>query len=119
MPTPEGNMLASPDNGDIFARTLIVNLMEIVILEKRVFDALIENANALARQVETLKRTCGDYKIAKWLDGEQVCRLLRISQRQLQTMRDKRIIGCTRLNRRFFYKPQEVERLIAASASKA
>lgn len=86
--------------------------MEIVILEKRVFKALLENAHALVRQVEALKRTCGDYRLASWLDGEQVCRLLHISPRQLQTLRDRRSIGCTRLNRRFFYKPQEVERLL-------
>jgi hypothetical protein len=48
----------------------------------------------------------------KWLDGEEVCRLLRISPRTLQSLRDNRTIGCTQINRKFYYKPEEIERLM-------
>ncbi|WP_288877944.1 helix-turn-helix domain-containing protein, partial [Phascolarctobacterium succinatutens] len=43
---------------------------------------------------------------------EEVCGQLRISPRTLQTLRDRRLIGYSQINRRFYYKPEEVKRLI-------
>ena len=37
---------------------------------------------------------------------------MRISPRTLQTLRDRRLIGYSQINRRFYYKPEEVRRLI-------
>ena len=45
-------------------------------------------------------------------DLEEVCGQLRISPRTLQTLRDRRLIGYSQINRRFYYKPEEVKRLI-------
>ncbi len=44
--------------------------------------------------------------------GRGVCGQLRISPRTLQTLRDRRLIGYSQINRRFYYKPEEVKRLI-------
>lgn len=87
-------------------------MMEIVIIEKKTFEALLSGVEALTGKVDALCRCCSDRRVSKWLDGEQVCRLLRISPRTLQTLRDNRIIGCTQINRKFYYKPEEVERLL-------
>ena len=48
----------------------------------------------------------------RWLTGEEVCGQLRISPRTLQALRDRRLIGYSQINRRFYYKPEEVKRLI-------
>lgn len=53
--------------------------MEIVIIEKKTFEALLSGVGTLTEKVNTLYRRCGDRKINKWLDGEEVCRLLHIS----------------------------------------
>ncbi len=52
----------------------------------------------------------------RWLTGEEVCGQLRISPRTLQTLRDRRLIGYSQINRRFYYKPEEVKRLYRLSA---
>ena len=52
--------------------------MEIVIVEKRTFEALLTAAGTLAAKVDALHRRCGDRQGCKWLDGEDVCRILRI-----------------------------------------
>ena len=51
-------------------------------------------------------------RLERWLTGEEVCGQLRISPRTLQTLRDRRLIGYSQINRRFYYKPEEVRRLI-------
>lgn len=86
--------------------------MEIVILEKKTFEALLTEVQTLTAKVGALYHRCNDRKMNNWLDGEDVCRLLHISQRTLQTLRDNRLIGCSQINRKFYYKPQEIERLL-------
>lgn len=71
--------------------------MEIVIIEKKTFEALLSGVGTLTEKVNTLYRRCGDRKMNKWLDGEDVCRLLHISQRTLQTLRDNRLIGFSQI----------------------
>lgn len=90
--------------------------MEIVIVEKKTFEALLAAAGTLAAKVDALHRRCGDRQGCKWLDGEDVCRILRISPRTLRIMRDNRAIGFTQVNRKFYYKPEEVKRLLKGAA---
>ena len=55
--------------------------MEIVIVEKKTFEALLAAAGTLAAKVDALQRRCGDRQGCKWLDGEDVCRMLSGSRR--------------------------------------
>ncbi len=86
--------------------------MEIVIIEKKAFEALLSGVGALTEKVSALHERCNDKRMSNWLDGENVCRLLHISPRTLQTLRNNRLIGFSQINRKFYYKPDEVERLL-------
>ncbi len=86
--------------------------MEVVIIEKKTFEALLADVGTLMEKVNVLSHKCNDRRLSNWLDGEDVCRMLRISPRTLQTLRDNRMIACSQINRKFFYKPEEVERLL-------
>lgn len=86
--------------------------MEIVIVEKKTFEALLTATETLVGKVGALCRRCNDKQMQKWLDGQEVCRLLRISPRTLQSLWDNRTIGCTQINRKFYYKLEEIERLM-------
>lgn len=90
--------------------------MEIVIVEKKTFEALLAAAETLAGKVGELCRHCSDRREKKWLDGQEVCRLMRISPRTLQTLRDNRMIAFAQVNRKFYYRPEEVERLLKEAA---
>lgn len=86
--------------------------MEIVIIEKDTYEALLSAVGALTEKVNALHHRCNDKTMSNWLDGEEACRQLRISPRTLQKLRDNRLIGFSQINRKFYYKPQEVERLL-------
>lgn len=87
--------------------------MEIVILEKKTFEYLLSNVQRLTEEVDSLARRCNDKRLEKWMDSRQVCETLRIGERTLQTLRSKRLIAYTRIGRRFYYHPQEVERVLS------
>ena len=89
--------------------------MEIVVLEKKAFEQLMDETNRLTQRVELLSRKCQDKRFQKWLTGEEVCDILKISQRSLQTMRSKHKICYAQLGRKFYYRPEEVELVIKQS----
>lgn len=86
--------------------------MEVITIEKKCFNELLLLVKALTQRVGTLNEKCKDKTMNSWLDGQEVCFVLNISPRTLQTLRDKRLIGYTQINRKFFYKPEEVNRLL-------
>lgn len=86
--------------------------MEIVVIEKNAFETLLAETQRLARKVEILSQKCQDKRLQKWLTGEDVCAILKISQRTLQTMRSKHKICYAQLGRKFYYRPEEVELVI-------
>ena len=89
--------------------------MEIIAIEKKAFETLLAETQRLTRQVELLSQKCQDKRLQKWLTGEDVCAILKISQRTLQTMRSKHKICYAQLGRKFYYRPEEVELVIKQS----
>ena len=83
--------------------------MEIVSIEKKTFEMMLASFNALSEKV---RRKSDGGRLERWLTGEEVCGQLRISPRTLQSLRDRRLIGYSQMNRRFYYRPEEVRRLI-------
>jgi len=90
--------------------------MDIVVLEKKAFEQLIEETHRLTERVELLSRKCQDRRLQKWLTGEEVCAILKISPRSLQTMRSKHKICYAQMGKKFFYRPEEVELVIKQSS---
>ncbi|MBQ3768075.1 MAG: helix-turn-helix domain-containing protein [Prevotella sp.] len=91
--------------------------MDIVVLEKKAFEQLLTETRQLTQRVELLSRMCEDKRLQKWLTSEDVCDILKISQRSLQAMRSKHKICYTQLGRKFYYRPEELELVIKQSGT--
>jgi len=48
----------------------------------------------------------------KWLDNQEVCLLLKVSPRTLQTLRDNGTLAYTQICHKTYYKPGDVESII-------
>ena len=95
--------------------TAILRIMEVVIIERKAFEALMMDVSSLTENVNRLCGREGDRRMAKWRDNEEVCRLLRLSPRTLQTMRDKGLIACSQIGKKFYYRREDLESLVADS----
>lgn len=95
-----------------FAGNQIFINMEIVSIERKVFESMLEDIASLTEKVGVLERKSRDRRMDKWLDTDEVCALLRISPRKLLMLRDRRLIACSQINRKFYYKPEEVGRVM-------
>lgn len=86
--------------------------MEIVIIEKTAFEMLLAGVKALEDRVRTLAEKGGDRRLAEWMDTEDVCRVLHVTPKTLQTIRDRHGIAFSQIGRKFYYKPEDVQRLV-------
>lgn len=85
--------------------------MEIVNIEARTFEAMLSRFEAFAQKVEKL---CDgqDKNLQRWLDNQEVCHILNISKRTLQTYRDNGTLPYTQISHKIYYKPEDVEQVI-------
>ena len=59
-----------------------------------------------------------DKGLGDWLDNQDVCQILNISPRTLQTLRDNGMLAYSQINRKVYYKPEDVERILYVVAGR-
>lgn len=85
--------------------------MEVITIEKSTWERLLQEMQVLTARVEMLSHKCQDRKLSKWIDNDNACELLRISPRSLQELRHKHKICYAQIGRKFYYRPEEIERV--------
>jgi len=84
--------------------------MDIIAIESRTFEQMKERFKDFSKQVKSI---CGDSQgKEQWLGNEDVCGLLQISPRTLQSYRDNGILPFSQIGRKCYYKVSDVEQLI-------
>ena len=86
--------------------------MEIISLEKKAFDMMMTHFEQLTNRVQMFCRKFDDKRLNQWYDNQDVCLILRISPRTLQTLRDNGSLPYTQINRKTYYKPEDVQNVI-------
>ena len=59
-----------------------------------------------------------DKRLGEWLDNQDVCQMLNISPRTLQTLRDNGTLAYSQINHKVYYKPEDVERILHVVAGR-
>jgi hypothetical protein len=87
--------------------------MEITAIESRTFEQMKERFKDFSEQVKNL---CGDNQNKeKWLGNDDVCSLLQISKRTLQSYRDNGTLPYSQIGRKCYYRALDVESLVSQS----
>lgn len=86
--------------------------MEIINIEARTFEAMMERFEALTQRVETICKDYNGNERKQWLDSQEVCIILNVSKRKLQYLRDKGELGYTMIAHKVFYRPEDVQGMI-------
>ncbi len=86
--------------------------MEIVTIDAETFEKMLSKFEHFAERVEQLSRLHGPRDMGQWLDNQDVCLLLKISPRTLQTLRDNGTLAFSRINHKIYYKPEDVEKIV-------
>lgn len=86
--------------------------MELVVIEKNAYLRLKQQVEDLSTQIEAVKKKFGSVEKEKWMDAQEVCLVLNISKRSLQSYREYGIIPCSFIGRKYVYKESDLARIL-------
>lgn len=92
--------------------------MEVMVIEKATFERMLSGFEDFAKKVERLCRVHEDLGEREWLDSDDVCRLLGISPRTLQTMRENGTLAYSKISHKVYYRPEDVKAVFPAVETK-
>ena len=86
--------------------------MNIVNIDAETFERMLLKFELFANRTEALCRLYGEKDISEWLDNQEVCQILNISKRTLQTLRDNGTLAYSKMSHKIYYKPEDVEKIL-------
>jgi hypothetical protein len=86
--------------------------MEVISIERSTYEELLTSFNSFVAQMRAMADRGTDTKLGEWLDNQDVCQMLNISPRTLQTLRDNGTLAYSQINRKVYYKPEDVEGIL-------
>lgn len=87
--------------------------MGIVNVESRTFERMLTRFEEFARRMDALCHALRIGEPEPWLDNQQVCQLLNISKRTLQTLRSNGSLSYTQINHKIYYRAEDVRSFLA------
>ena len=95
------------------AITTKMKYMEIVSIERKTFEAMVAKFDRFVRRMDAICQRHGEKTMGEWMDNQDVCRMLNISPRTLQTLRDNGTLAYSQINHKTYYRPEDVQRIIS------
>ena len=86
--------------------------MEVISIERSTYEELLTSFNSFVSQMKAMAGRGTDKRLGEWLDNQDVCQMLNISPRTLQTLRDNGTLAYSQINRKVYYKPEDVEGIL-------
>ena len=92
--------------------------MEVISIERSTYEELLTSFNSFVAQMKAMAGRGNGKKLGDWLDNQDVCQILNISPRTLQTLRDNGTLAYSQINRKVYYKPEDVKRILHVVADR-
>lgn len=89
--------------------------MKIINIEERAYNMMMARFQTLAERVDQISKSRGDKSLKTWLENQEVCAILSISMRTLQTYRDNGTIAYSQIGHKIFYRIEDVEQLLKSA----
>ena len=92
--------------------------MEIISIEARAYEAMISRFQAVTQKVAALRKRSESKELKEWLDGQDVCEILGITKRTVQTLRETGKLGFTMIAHKVYYRSEDVKKFLDASLTR-
>ena len=87
-------------------------MIEIVNIEKTAYDKFVGQFERFVKKMTEMGNRGTNKCLGDWLDNDEVCRILKISKRTLQTLRDNGTLAYSQINHKTYYKQEDVQSVI-------
>ena len=92
--------------------------MEVISIERSTYEELLTSFNSFVTQMRAMADKGTGKKLGEWLDNQDVCQMLNVSPRTLQTLRDNGTLAYSQINRKVYYKPEDVDSVLHVVADR-
>lgn len=92
--------------------------MDIIGIETATYEKTIKEIENFLDSVQLLIQETSQKQKSEWLDNQEVCLLLKISPRTLQNLRDTGQISYSQLERKIYYKKEDINKYIEKNTPK-
>jgi hypothetical protein len=92
--------------------------MEVISIERSTYEELLTSFNSFVTKMKEMASRGSDKGLGNWLDNQDVCQMLNISPRTLQTLRDNGTLAYSQINRKVYYKSKDVESILYVVAGR-
>ena len=92
--------------------------MEVISIEHSTYEELLTSFNSFVNQMKAMASRGTDKRLGEWLDNQDVCQILNLSPRTLQTLRQNGTLAYSQIEHKIYYKPEDVERIIPLVVSR-
>ena len=92
--------------------------MEVIAIERSTYEELLTSFNSFVTKMKEMASRGNDKGLGDWIDNQDVCQMLNISPRTLQTLRDNGMLAYSQINHKVYYKPEDVERILHVMAGR-
>lgn len=82
--------------------------MEIVSIEVKAYEKMQYAFTSLNQKIQRLYNLQQDKGLSEWMDNQDVCSILNISPRTLQSLRNSRKITYSQIERRIYYNKKDI-----------
>ena len=87
-------------------------MIEIVNIEKKTYEEFVGQFEGFVKKMTEMGNRGTNKCLGDWLDNDDVCRILRISKRTLQTLRDNGTLPYFKLGGKVLYRESDLEELL-------
>ena len=84
--------------------------MKIIVVGSKAYQEFVSRIENIERKIMAQETPMPSDK--EWVDGEPVCRYLKIGKRTLQRLRSQQIINYSLLNHKIYYTLEEVKLML-------
>ncbi len=92
--------------------------MEVIIIEKKTFEEMTAKFDEFVKRIENACLRNSAKGMGEWLDNQDVCRILNISPRTLQTLRDNGTLAYSQIHHKIYYKARDIQRIVSVVENK-
>jgi len=90
-------------------------MIEIVNIEKTAYDKFVGQFERFVKKMTEMGNRGTNKCLGDWLDNDEVCKILKISKRTLQTLRDNGTLAYSQISHKTYYKQEDVQSVIDMS----
>ena len=89
-------------------------MIELVGIERNTFNEMQTDFEKFVAEMKTMlnRGADTDKRLGKWLDSQDVCNMLQICPRTLQTFRNNGKLAYSQTDRKIYYKPEDVQAIL-------